>query len=143
MSAPTPEKLIHILVVEDNPGDIFLIREGLRGIGSPFEVHVVKDGVAAMQFIENGSPRPDLVLLDLNIPGLPGHEVLKRIKSDPAYMEIPVVIFSSSGSPVDITTSYKLRANSYVRKPSDVDEFFDAIATIERFWTHTAILPLL
>ena len=134
-------RTIHILIVEDNAGDVFLIREGLIGTGGPVELHVAKDGVKAMEFIERAMPRPDLVLLDLNIPGLSGHEVLKRIKGNPALMEIPVVIFSSSGSAKDIRTAYQLNANSYVRKPSDVDEFFEAIQTIERFWAHTAARP--
>lgn len=135
-------RAIHILVVEDNAGDIFLIKEGLHGIGAAFDVHVVKDGLGAIDFIEHGKPRPDLVILDLNIPGLNGHEVLRRLKSNPEFMEIPVVVFSSSNSAHDIRTSYKLRANSYVKKPSDLDEFFAAIAAIENFWTHTAALPL-
>ena len=135
-------RTIHILVVEDNAGDVFLIKEGLIGTNAVFDLHIAKDGVRAMEFIERNNPRPDLVLLDLNIPGLTGHEVLRRIKSNPSLMEIPVVIFSSSASVMDIRTSYQLNANSYVRKPSDVDEFFDAIKTIERFWAHTAALPL-
>jgi CheY-like chemotaxis protein len=135
-------RAIHILVVEDNAGDIFLIKEGFHGIGAAFDVHVVKDGLGAIDFVEHGKPRPDLVILDLNIPGLSGHEVLRRLKSNPEFMEIPVVVFSSSNSVHDIRTSYKLRANSYVKKPSDLDEFFAAIAAIENFWTHTAALPL-
>lgn len=135
-------RAIHILVVEDNAGDIFLIKEAFNGSGAVFDVHVVKDGLGAIEFVEHGSPRPDLVILDLNIPGLSGHEVLGRLKSDPEFMEIPVVVFSSSNSIQDIRTSYKLRANSYVKKPSDLDEFFATIAAIENFWTHTAILPL-
>jgi CheY-like chemotaxis protein len=135
-------RAIHILVVEDNAGDIFLIKEGFHGAGGVFKVHVVKDGLSAIEFIERGQPRPDLIILDLNIPGLSGHEVLGRVKSNPEYMEIPVVVFSSSNSAKDILTSYKLRANSYVKKPSDLDEFFAAIAAIESFWTHTAVLPL-
>jgi CheY-like chemotaxis protein len=135
-------RAIHILVVEDNAGDIFLIKEGLQGTGAVFDVHVVKDGLSAIGFVENSQPRPDLVILDLNIPGLSGHEVLRRLKSSPEFMEIPVVVFSSSNSIQDIRTSYKLCANTYVKKPSDLDEFFAAIAAIENFWTHTAALPL-
>ena len=135
-------RAIHILVVEDNAGDIFLIKEGLNGTGGVFDIHVVKNGLAAIEFIEQGTPRPDLVILDLNIPGLSGHEVLRRLKANPEFMEIPVVIFSSSNSVQDIRTSYKLCANSYVKKPSDLDEFFAAIAAIENFWAHTAALPL-
>jgi two-component system, chemotaxis family, response regulator Rcp1 len=135
-------RAIQILVVEDNAGDIFLIKEGLHNAGAIFNVHVVKDGLGAIEFVEQGKPRPDLVILDLNIPGLSGHEVLERLKSNPEFMEIPVVVFSSSSSTQDIKAAYKLRANSYVKKPSDLDEFFAAIAAIENFWTQTAVLPL-
>jgi two-component system, chemotaxis family, response regulator Rcp1 len=135
-------RAIHILVVEDNAGDIFLIKEGFHGAGAVFNVHVVKDGLSAIEFVERSNPRPDLVILDLNIPGLSGHQVLNKLKSNPEHMEIPVVVFSSSNSVHDIRTSYKLRANTYVKKPSDLDEFFAAIAAIESFWTHTAALPL-
>src|ERR1700689_1627938 len=104
MSSTRP---IHILVVEDNAGDIFLIKEGLRGTGAVFDVHVVKDGLGAIEFIEIGKPRPDLVILDLNIPGLSGHEVLEKLKSNPDYEEIPIVVFSSSNSAQDIRMAYK------------------------------------
>ncbi|MGC2660247.1 MAG: response regulator [Bryobacteraceae bacterium] len=136
-------RAIQILVVEDNAGDIFLIKEGFHGAGAVFNVHVVKDGLSAIDFVEMGKPLPDLVILDLNIPGLSGHEVLDRLKTNPNFMEIPVVVFSSSSSAQDIRTAYKLRANSYVKKPSDLDEFFAAIAAIENFWTQTAVLPLI
>ena len=138
----TPARMIHILVVEDNAGDIFLIKEGLHGSGTSCDIAVAKDGLGAIRFIEAGNPRPDLIILDLNIPGLSGHDVLRRVKSDPQFQEIPVIIFSSSNSMLDIKTAYQLNANSYVKKPSDLDEFFAAVAAIERFWTRTAALPI-
>ena len=85
--------------------------------------------------------RPDLVLLDLNLPGKGGHQILGELKSDLELKEVPIVIYTSSLADKDVKTSYRLGANAYVRKPIDVDEFFEVVSTIERFWLGTALLP--
>jgi chemotaxis family two-component system response regulator Rcp1 len=107
---------------------------------------VAKDGVEALDYLFQrgvfvGVVRPDLILLDLNLPRKDGREVLAEIKSDPNLKNIPVVVFSSSSAPGDVTSVYALHANCYVTKPADLDELFQAIAWIERFWLNTAILP--
>ena len=129
-----------VLLVEDNEGDIGLFREGLNAIRATLDLQVVTDGIKAMEFLRT-KPRPNLVILDLNIPGKSGYEVLEELKQDADLKDVPVVIFSSSGALRDVKMAYKLHANSFVRKPVDVDEFFEAVASIERFWTRTASLP--
>ena len=133
---------IDVLLVEDNEGDIGLFREGLNAIGASLTLHVATDGIQAMNFLRQKKPKPQLIVLDLNIPGMNGYEVLEQVKQDAELKEVPVVIFSSSGAARDVKTAYRLQANSFVRKPMDVDEFFNAVASIERFWTRTASLPV-
>ena len=136
----------HILIVEDNPGDQRLIREAFQDTQRALETAVAKDGVEALDYLFRrgafaGAARPDLVLLDLNLPRKSGREVLAEIKSDPDLKNIPVVIFSSSSAPGDVSSAYSLHANCYVTKPADLDELFQTIASIEKFWLSTAILP--
>lgn len=133
---------IHILLVEDSPGDVRLTREALRSATLPLELHVVNDGVEALEFLGrqgafSTAPRPSLVLLDLNLPRLGGREVLKTIKDDPALMSIPVVVLTTSESATDIQQSYRLRANCYVPKPVDMD----ALVEVLHFWLSVARLP--
>lgn len=132
---------IHVLLVEDNEGDVGLFREGLQAAGSTLALHVARDGYQAMHFLGQKQPRPHLIVLDLNIPGKDGYQILQEIKTDPELRDVPVVIFTSSALQRDVKTAYQMYANSFVRKPNDVDEFFKAVASIERFWTHTAVLP--
>ena len=135
-----------ILLVEDNPADAHLVERALRNsIFSP-DLSVVEDGMEALEFLRRrgiyeSAPRPDLILLDLNIPRRDGHQVLGDLKSDPELREIPVIIFTSSSAPKEVKTSYRLGANAYVRKPIDIDEFFEVVASIENFWLGTAALP--
>ena len=139
---------INLLMVEDNPGDVDLTREALAE-AEAFEVanlHVAVDGEEAMRFVRRtgeytSAPRPDLILLDLNLPRKDGREVLEEIKTDPDLKTIPVVVLSSSDAESDVLHSYRLHANCYVRKPVDLDHFLDAVRLIERFWLTLARLP--
>jgi CheY-like chemotaxis protein len=135
----TPEATKHLLVVEDDPGDVLLTREALADTTAPLDVHVVGDGEAAVDFLrrEGGhgaAPRPDLVLLDLNLPRLDGREVLARIKSDPVLRSIPVVILTTSKSAEDVRRSYELHANAYVTKPAELDRFLAVVRQVGDFF---------
>lgn len=135
-----------ILIVEDNPGDVRLIQEAFQETGRAHEAAVARDGVEALDYLFQrgefgGARRPDLILLDLNLPKKGGREVLEEIKGDGELMHIPVVVFSSSSAPADVTGAYKLYANCYVTKPADLDELFKVISWIEKFWLGTATLP--
>ncbi|OAN46669.1 response regulator [Paramagnetospirillum marisnigri] len=141
------EKDCHdILLVEDDAGDAGLVRIALRRSRHPCRLHHVKDGREAMAFLRRGeghdqAPRPDLILLDLNLPGRTGHEILEEIRADSLLCSIPVVILSTSGAERDIKTAYALGASSYVSKPMDVEDFTAAIHSIEDFWFGTARIP--
>jgi chemotaxis family two-component system response regulator Rcp1 len=130
---------IEILLVEDNLPDIRLTLEALRDAKVRNNLHVAHDGVEAMAFLRNegafkSKPRPDLILLDLNLPRMDGREVLTRIKSDERLEHIPVVVLTTSQAEEDILRSYHLRANAFVTKPVDLDSFFKVIRSIEEFW---------
>lgn len=138
MTAPTPVPIV-VLLVEDNPGDVRLTREALRDAKVLNHLHVVADGVEALAFLRRqgaheGAPRPDLVLLDLNLPKKDGREVLEEIKQDPKLEHIPVVILTTSQAEQDIIESYRLRANAYVTKPVDLEQFLKVVKSIEEFW---------
>lgn len=135
-----------ILLVEDNPGDIRLIREALKDGRFANTLHVVRDGIEALDFLYQrndhaDAPRPDLVLLDLNLPRKNGHEILTELHGDPGRRDIPVVILTSSTTETDVAKSYELCANAYVTKPVDPDAFMDVIRACERFWLETVHLP--
>jgi chemotaxis family two-component system response regulator Rcp1 len=144
----TPEdKKIEILLIEDNPGDVRLIREGLKDSRIINHINVVYDGEEATEFLcKQGRytevPTPDIILLDLNLPRKDGRELLADIKQDEELKRIPVVILTSSNADADITMAYKLHANSYLRKPLDLSEFVAMIQSFEQFWLTRAILPL-
>ncbi len=128
-----------ILLVEDSQGDIRLIREALREIGGGHVLHVVNDGVEALAFLRRkgayaAAPRPDLILLDLNLPRKNGREVLAEIKADERLRDIPVVVLTISTAEEDIMTAYRLQANCYVIKPVNLDQFFRVVQSIERYW---------
>jgi chemotaxis family two-component system response regulator Rcp1 len=138
--------LIEILLVEDNVGDVGLMREALSEAKVPNRLHVAKDGVEALQFLKKenqhaGSPSPDLVVLDLNIPKRNGFEVLELIKSDPQFKRIPVIILTSSKADGDVLRCYNSYANSYVTKPVDFDKYFSVVEVIDEFWLSTVRLP--
>jgi two-component system, chemotaxis family, response regulator Rcp1 len=143
---PHPRGLIDILLVEDSPTDSELTRQVLREARIRSELHVVGDGDAAMAFLRRrrpytGSPRPDLVLLDLNLPGKDGRAVLTEIKGDDDLKGIPVVILSSSPLDEDVANAYAHQANAYVRKPAGLDEFVHCMKLVESLWLSTVRLP--
>ncbi len=140
-------KEVEILLVEDNPADVRLTQDALREIKVRNTLHVVNDGVVAMEFLrgENDyadSPRPDLILLDLNLPRKDGREVLEEIKNDPQLRRIPVVILTTSDAEQDVLKSYDLHANCYVTKPVDMDSFISVVGSVEDFWFSVVKLPL-
>ncbi len=142
----TDRQPIHILLVEDNPGDVRLTQEALKEGEIPNILHVVEDGVKAMAFLHReeehaGAVRPDLILLDLNIPRKDGRAVLAEIKADEKLKQIPVVVVSTSQADDDITKAYDLHANCYVIKPVDLDSFINMVKAIENFWLNIVKLP--
>jgi CheY-like chemotaxis protein len=137
---------IDILLVEDNPGDVELTREALHDTKVHMRLSVVTDGVEALAFLRRqgpyaDAPRPDLILLDLNLPKKDGRGVLAEIKDDPALRQIPVVILTSSQAEQDILRAYQLHANCYVTKPVDLDQFVTIVRSIEQFWFTIVKLP--
>lgn len=137
---------IRILLVEDNPGDVRLTKEALKEAKVRNQLSVVEDGVAAMNFLRReaeyaDAERPDLILLDLNLPKKDGREVLEEIKQDPALKRIPIVVLTTSRAEQDILQSYDLHANCYVTKPVDLDQFINIVKSIEDFWLTIVRLP--
>jgi CheY-like chemotaxis protein len=139
-------RAIEILMVEDNPGDVRLTREALKGGKVLNQLHVVEDGVAALDFLyrrppHQNAPRPDLILLDLNLPKMDGREVLARIKSDDTLKIIPVVVLTTSQAEEDVLRAYRLSANCYVTKPVDLHQFNRIVQAVEEFWLSVVRLP--
>jgi CheY-like chemotaxis protein len=146
MSSHTTGKPIEILLVEDNPADVRLTMEALKEDKVLNHLSVAMDGVEALAFLRHeghyaGAPRPDLVLLDLNLPRKDGREVLAEIKRDPDLRRIPVVVLTTSQAEQDIVKSYDLYANCYVTKPVDLHQFISAVKSIEGFWFTVVKLP--
>jgi CheY-like chemotaxis protein len=136
----------NFLLVEDNPGDVRLTQEALKDHKVKNNLHVVTDGEEAMTFLRKqgkykDAPRPDIILLDLNLPKKDGREVLAEIKSEPGLKTIPVVIISSSEAEQDIIKSYDLNANCYVTKPVNFDQFIKVVQSINEFWLTIVKLP--
>jgi chemotaxis family two-component system response regulator Rcp1 len=139
-------QLLRILLVEDNPAEIRLTREALAASNLPFVLDVAADGTQALAFLrrEGGylrAKRPDLILLDWNLPGIAGHEVLLEIKEDAVLGSIPVVVLTTSRASADVERAYRLHANCFITKPVDVRDFFSVIQEVERFWMCVASLP--
>jgi two-component system, chemotaxis family, response regulator Rcp1 len=137
---------IEILLVEDNPGDVRLTREALKDGKIVNNLHVAEDGVDALAFLRregkyHNAVRPELILLDLNLPKKDGREVLAEIKADKELKRIPVVVLTSSAAEQDIVKSYNLHANCYVTKPVDLDQFINVVKSIEHFWLTVVKLP--
>ena len=146
MTTETLIKPINILMVEDNPGDVRLTQEALKDAALYINMHVAYDGVEALDYLhQNGNSkytsRPDLILLDLNLPRKNGFEVLEEIKSDENLRHIPVVILTTSQSDEDILKAYGLYANCFVTKPVDLDQFLKVVEIIEDFWLTIVKLP--
>jgi two-component system, chemotaxis family, response regulator Rcp1 len=137
---------VRILLVEDNPGDVRLMREALAINGTESRLLVVEDGDAALRFLQREPPyteaeRPDLIFLDLNLPRKDGREVLAHVKADLRLRTIPVVVLTTSEAERDIQQAYALHANCYIRKPNDLDEYISVIRTCEHFWFRVVKLP--
>ncbi|MBK7439986.1 MAG: response regulator [Bacteroidetes bacterium] len=140
------DEVMQILLVEDNPGDIRLTQEALKEGSIRNELHVVKDGVEAIDYLKRkgkytNQPTPDIILLDLNLPRKDGREVLAEIKADENLKLIPVIILTTSDADLDIQKSYKLHANCFITKPVDLDQFIFIIRQIETFWFTVVKLP--
>lgn len=137
---------IEILLVEDNPGDIYLTSEALKQGAIAKHVSIAVDGEEALRFLSRAgefihAPRPNLILLDLNLPKLDGREVLEAIKANPEWQRIPVIVLSTSNSELDVIAAYDNSANCYLTKPADLDAFLDVVAAIEEYWLKCVALP--
>ena len=133
---------IHILIVEDNPGDARLAVEALTEGKITNNISVVQDGIEAISFLKKeNTPRPDLIFLDLNLPKMNGKDVLSIIKKDPELKRIPVIILTTSEADQDISATYDLQANCYITKPVGFDKFIDVIQSVENFWLSVVKLP--
>ncbi len=143
---PGGSRVVDILLVEDNPADVDLTKETLRDAKIGNRIFVATDGVQALQFLQRrapyfDAPRPDLILLDLNMPRMDGRELLAHIKADASLRRIPVVVLTTSEAETDIVKSYDLHANCYVTKPVDLDQFVNVARAIEGFWLSLVKLP--
>jgi CheY-like chemotaxis protein len=147
MQQPARRRPAEVLLVEDSPSDAFLTVEALRESDDPPNIYTANDGEEALDFLHRrgahvNAPRPDIVLLDLNLPRKSGFEVLSEIKSHPSLEIIPVVILTTSADQDDIIRSYRLHASSYMTKPVDIDRFNDAIRSFDNFWFSVVDLPI-
>lgn len=137
-------KPVNVLLVEDSPADVRLIREALKNATVPVRVTVAQDGVEAMDYLhdsEQTDALPDLMLLDLNLPRKNGREVLAEVKASPHLKQIPVLVMTSSRSEDDVNQAYALNANCYIAKPYDFQEYVNVVHSIEHFWLMTVTLP--
>ena len=146
MIAKAMPKLIEVLLIEDSPTDILMTQEALEEGRLLNQLHVVEDGAAALAFLRRQgqyatSPRPDLILLDLNLPRKSGQEVLAELKADEELKSIPVVILTTSKAEEDVVKSYGLHANCYITKPVDFEQFINVVRSIENFWLCLVRLP--
>lgn len=146
MALDEAEVMIKVLLVEDDPGDVLITREAFAENKVRNHLSVVNDGVKALQFLRReadyaSAPRPDLILLDLNLPRMDGHEVLAEIKSDADLQRIPVVVLTTSDAEEDVLRSYDLHANAYVTKPVDFERFLGVVRQIDDFFVSVVKLP--
>jgi CheY-like chemotaxis protein len=136
-----------VLLVEDNPGDVRLMKRAMKGFGVPHTMHVVEHGEDALAFLggeRHGGAVPPvhIVLLDWNLPRVHGRDVLKSLKSSPSFKHIPVVVLTSSADPIDIMEAYACQANCYITKPLELHDYMDTVTQLERFWFGCAELPM-
>ena len=146
MSSDEVVPRLDLLLVEDNPGDVHLVQHALKRAGAEHRMASVPDGTAALAYLRRqgqylDSPRPDVILLDLNLPKRSGLEVLRELKSDPELQDIPVVVLTSSDTPRDVRQSYALNANCFITKPAELHDFLSVVRVIETFWCRTVRLP--
>ena len=137
---------IRILIIEDNPGDVRLLKDALKELKAPVEIRVASDGAEGLRITFNNNSgseawHPDLIFLDLNLPKIGGHEVLARLKADPDKRLIPVIVLSSSRAENDINRAYEAHANAYIRKPTSLDDLMNAVKGLKSFWIDTVRLP--
>ena len=137
---------IEVLLVEDSPGAAQLTREALRDALVPNHIHVVADGEEALRFLHQeppyaDTPKPDLILLDLNLPKVDGRTVLSTVKSDSSLMDIPVIVLTCSDNPRDIEHAYRHQAAGYITKPADLDDYFIAVRSLKELWFNVMALP--
>jgi CheY-like chemotaxis protein len=140
------DKTMRILLVEDNPADVRLTQEAFKEWHAPVKLDIAQNGIQALSYLRQEPPfesaqRPDIILLDLNLPLMDGREVLRDIKSNPGFKQIPVVVLTTSKAEDDICKSYDLHANCYITKPVEFEDFIRVVQSIERFWLSTARLP--
>ncbi len=145
-SATSAGRAIEILLVEDDPGDELITREAFEHNKLKNNLHVAHDGEEGLDFLYQrghfeGAPRPDLILLDLNLPKYDGRQLLEKVKSDPDLARIPIVVLTTSSAEEDILRSYELHANAYVTKPVDLDQFINAVRQIDEFFIQVVRLP--
>jgi len=135
-----------VLLIEDNPGDVRLLTEAFHELKFKVKFEVARDGAEGLDFVrrstegQSGS-HPDLILLDLNLPKISGHEVLAQLKKDPRTLRIPIIVLSSSRAESDISRAYASHANAYLKKPSTLEDLISAVERIQKFWLETATLP--
>lgn len=142
----SPSDPVRILVVDDDPGDVLMIEEALADSGVQKSIDVVNDGQEAMEFLRRegrhiDALRPDMILLDLNMPRMDGRQVLNQVKNDESLRTIPIVVLTTSNADSDILGSYTLQANAYVTKPIGLDEFNNVVRHIDEFFGHVVVLP--
>jgi chemotaxis family two-component system response regulator Rcp1 len=138
---------VQVLLIEDSPGDVRLTQEAFKAHKVHISLHVARDGQEAMEFLlfqgkHANAPRPDLILLDLNLPRKDGREVLREIKASPSLMSIPVVVLTTSASEADILRSYQLHANCFITKPVGLERFLEVVHSIDNFWLSVVNLPV-
>lgn len=145
MSNVTRVRPVHLLIIEDNPGDVRLLEEAFSELRANVRIQVAKDGAEGIAVVGGTIPgregSPDLILLDLNLPKISGHDVLVKIKSDPRTRHIPVIILTSSRAESDVHRAYQSHANAYLRKPSTLEGLLSTARDVKNFWMETAILP--
>ena len=145
MSKPPSPRHYNVLLVEDHPADVALTKKAFARLTTPTTLYVALDGVEAMAFLHQEgryetAPRPDIILLDLNMPRRDGRAVLRDVKADPALRSIPIIVLTTSAAAQDVLHAYALHANGYVAKPIAFDDFVSVVQSLDRFWFATAIL---
>jgi CheY-like chemotaxis protein len=139
------QRVVKLLIIEDNPGDVRLLEEAFDELNANVKIRVAKDGAEGLEVVmgrdKDGAEHPDLILLDLNLPKVSGHDVLARIKSDPSTRGIPVIVFTSSRAEMDVKRAYEAHANAYLRKPSTLEGLLAVAGDVKTFWLETATLP--
>lgn len=137
---------VEVVLIEDNPGDVRLLEEAFRELQANIRIQVAKDGAEGLDLVEKRAlekllPSPDLILLDLNLPKISGHDVLERLKTNPSTRRIPIIVLTSSRADVDVRRAYDSHANAYLRKPSSLDDLISAAQQIKSFWMECVTLP--